>query len=1592
MDDSADEAAGAVTVAVGTGTGYGVHGTDSSASVTVNDNDQPVVSIAAGAAVTEGGAATFTVTASPAPASALTVNLAVSQTGSFVASGDLGSKTVTVPPSGSATYTVATVDDSADEAAGAVTVAVGTGTGYGVHGTDSSASVTVNDNDQPVVSIAAGAAVTEGGAATFTVTASPAPASALTVNLTVSQTGSFVASGDLGSKTVTVPTSGSATYTVATVDDSAVEAAGSVTVAVGTGTGYGVHGTDSSASVTVNDDDQPVVSIAAGAAVTEGGAATFTVTASPAPASALTVNLTVSQTGSFVASGDLGSKTVTVPTSGSATYTVATVDDSAVEAAGSVTVAVGTGTGYGVHGTDSSASVTVNDDDQPVVSIAAGAAVTEGGAATFTVTASPAPASALTVNLTVSQTGSFVASGDLGSKTVTVPTSGSATYTVATVDDSAVEAAGSVTVAVGTGTGYGVHGTDSSASVTVNDNDDAQPTTPVVSITGGGAVTEGGAATFTVTASPSPASALTVNLTVSQTGSFVASGDLGSKTVTVPPSGSATYTVATVDDSADEAAGAVTVAVGTGTGYGVHGTDSSASVTVNDNDDAQPTTPVVSITGGGAVTEGGAATFTVTASPSPASALTVNLTVSQTGSFMASGDLGSKTVTVPPSGSATYTVATVDDSVDEPNGSVTATVGTGTGYRVHGTNSSASVTVRDNDEERPPNRAPIARPGADQTVDAGTAVTLDGSASTDPDGDVLTFVWTQRSGTRVTLSGAATARASFAASETAGALTFLLTVTDPAGLAGSDTVRVTIVARNRPPAFVSSEYAFELREEIDGSRRPVDLGAVAAEDMDDDELTYELASGDRSRFAVGERDGVVRYVGLGEDFESEPNRYDLSVRASDPHGATARARVMVTVTNVNELPEAEDDEADADEDQAVTVDVLANDTDPDGDRLRVDSVSVPAHGTATVTDGGVLYTPAANYHGPDRFTYVVVDGSDGAATAAVEVTVMPVNDAPTAVGVIPDQALDVGGGEATVELGPFFEDVDGDTLAYRASSSDPSVVAATVSGAVLTLAPVGYGSATVTVTAEDGGGLAAAQAFAVGVSDGLARRAVSDTLAGMARSHLASARMTLGRRVTAGRSEATGVTVLGRAVPLGTAAARTAAEQVMAGWLPAASPYGALGGAPGMGAVAGGGFGTRRPGAALTGRMRAAGTGFGAWASGSRGRGVMPMAAPGMSGLGAAVHDGRGSLGGLGTFGGFGGGADPLRGSEFLLALGAGEDAEGEGGSERPWQVWGQGDVQTFQGAPSGAAGYDGQLRTVYLGVDTWLTDRWMVGVAVARSAGDGDWRAGGSRGSLKTTLTAAHPYMQWSDGTTSVWATAGGGWGAVENRRASGRRGESGLGLRLALVELRRGLGSAGGVEFGVRGDAAWAELRTEAGGETIDGQTAAVNQARVGVEVLRPVRLGGLVLAPFTEVHVRRDGGAGQTGEGAEVAGGLRATAGKVRVDAQGRLLVVHSAEGYRERGVGLTLSVGNQDREGLSLSVSPRWGDSAAAGGALWREQVYGRYAPAAADAWELDARGGYGVPVLGDRLLTWFGSLRRSAVGGGFFVGGQIDMRD
>ncbi|MCL4401500.1 MAG: PKD domain-containing protein [Acidobacteria bacterium] len=89
--------------------------------------------------------------------------------------------------------------------------------------------------------------------------------------------------------------------------------------------------------------------------------------------------------------------------------------------------------------------------------------------------------------------------------------------------------------------------------------------------------------------------------------------------------------------------------------------------------------------------------------------------------------------------------------------------------------------------------APVADAGSDQIGVSSGTITLDGSASYDPDGGVLTYQWTQLSGPAVSLSGANTAKASFTAAD-GQTYSFRLTVKNTSGLQSSARVNVTTVA------------------------------------------------------------------------------------------------------------------------------------------------------------------------------------------------------------------------------------------------------------------------------------------------------------------------------------------------------------------------------------------------------------------------------------------------------------------------------------------------------------------------------------------------------------------------------------------------------------------------------------------------------------------------------------------------------------------------------------------------------------------------------------------------------------------------------
>ena len=89
--------------------------------------------------------------------------------------------------------------------------------------------------------------------------------------------------------------------------------------------------------------------------------------------------------------------------------------------------------------------------------------------------------------------------------------------------------------------------------------------------------------------------------------------------------------------------------------------------------------------------------------------------------------------------------------------------------------------------------------------EGGSNVTLDGTGSSDPDNDPLTYAWTQVDGPTVTLAGANTATATFNTPWVSANtnLKFQLTVNDPYGGTSSAYVTVTVANINTPPTLVN---------------------------------------------------------------------------------------------------------------------------------------------------------------------------------------------------------------------------------------------------------------------------------------------------------------------------------------------------------------------------------------------------------------------------------------------------------------------------------------------------------------------------------------------------------------------------------------------------------------------------------------------------------------------------------------------------------------------------------------------------------------------------------------------------------------------
>ena len=406
------------------------------------------------------------------------------------------------------------------------------------------------------------------------------------------------------------------------------------------------------------------------------------------------------------------------------------------------------------------------------------------------------------------------------------------------------------------------------------------------------------------------------------------------------------------------------------------------------------------------------------------------------------------TAAVNPDGTIAYTPAANYNGAD----SFSYTIGDG-----NGGSATATVTVT----VTAANDGPVAVNDTATTLEdtAATITVLTNDSDLDGDALMVSSVTVPAHGTAAVNPDGTIAYTP--ASNYNGADSFSYTIADGNGGSATATVTVTVTAANDGPVAVNDTAT------TSRTRRRRSRSSANDSDLDGDALVVSSVTVPAHGAASVNPDGTIAYAPAANYNGADSFSYTIG----DGNGGTATATVSVTVTAANDAPVAVNDAATTAEDTAATITVLTNDTDLDGDTLSVTSVTVPAHGTATVNpDGTIAYTPSANFNGADSFSYTIGDTNGGTATGTVSVTVTNANDAPVAVN---DSAT-------TPEETPISGTVlTNDTDADAGTTLTASLAANPAHGSV-TLAP--DGSFTYTPAANFNG----TDSFTYTVSDGTA--------------------------------------------------------------------------------------------------------------------------------------------------------------------------------------------------------------------------------------------------------------------------------------------------------------------------------------------------------------------------------------------------------------------------------------------------------------------------------------------------------------------------
>ena len=970
--------------------------------------------------------------------------------------------------------------------------------------------------------------------------------------------------------------------------------------------------------------------------------------------------------------------------------------------------------------------------------------------------------------------------------------------------------------------------------------------------------------------------------------------------------------------------------------------------------EAQQAVPAITVTAGAGVTEGTAAGFTIKADPVPAEELAVTVTVAQTGAIADASALGARIVTIPAGqAEAAFTVATLADEADEPAGAVVATVSDGAGYVVDDEGKSASVAVADDDATgvvltAPAGDLPEASGSKTLTLTLGRAL-VEGESLAVP----LAFAGTATLGADYTLAAPET---------TPSGVTY-------ANLAGTDPKRPPTVtfagAAGRKSATVATLVLATVADSVaEGERETVTVkpGTPVATG-----LGGGAAASGAVGFAILEPPPEIAIAAKTETVVEGADA-SFTLTASRAPGADLTVRLTVSEADGSDFVAAEHE-------GTTTATMPKGETEATFTVPTVNDVADEPDGAVTAIlagDGekGRHYTVAA---APQDAASVKVADDDAAATA------------PT---------FSVGDETANEDVGLMYFTVRLDRAVQRTvkvtlTARESSPVSARYGedyywwwpdGLALTFHP-GQTEKKMWVYVYNDNHDEDPETFEVALSRPTGGTAIGDGVA-------------VGTIVNDDPMPAAWLARFGR----------TAAEQALDG---IAGRIAAPRSAGVQGSIAGqalnldpgskSGDGSDGSGGATNGNaVSGAPSGNDLLAQSDVARAF--GASTGHFGTGGTGHDAHG-------FGfdssGTGAQAYSMTAREALLgsSFTATGEKDGTGGS---LAFWGRAAQSSFDGR-EGTFSLDGEATTAMLGAD-YARGRWLVGMALMQSSGEGGYRdtdPGGNvcdrpdmdgvdpppdlcngalrngDGEVEASLTAAVPYaaIQASE-RLKLWGAAGYGTGEVTLKPDLGGRAlTADISWTMAAAGVRGDViappAKGSGPALAVTSDALWARTSSDKTHE-LAASDSDVTRLRLGLEgSYRIATESGGHLTPKLEIGARHDGGDAETGFGVELGGGLAWVdpALGLSLDVSGRTLIAHGNDDLKDRGFAASLAFDPDPAtaRGPSLTLTQDWGGQAKGGlDALFTPQTLDRRGGGGEATARWRAEAAWGFPAFSGRF--------------------------